>query len=173
MTNLILFGFKGCGKTYWGNLLAQQIRAPFIDTDDLLEKAYTRLHGKAVSCRDIYGLEGEKIFRELEYEAVLSLQKVHHSIIAVGGGTVLNSPSYTLLKERGRFIYLALGKEGVRRCLQKGLWPAFLSPSEEAFESYYQTRKALYEQIPSFHLALEGKREEEVLTTLKGIWHGQ
>ena len=55
--NLILFGFKSCGKTTFGQKLSQQLGIPFIDTDRIIE-------GKVnMSCSEFYQLHGDAAFR--------------------------------------------------------------------------------------------------------------
>ena len=38
MTQIVLIGFMGAGKTAIGKSLAQKLQIPFLDTDQLIEK---------------------------------------------------------------------------------------------------------------------------------------
>ena len=42
--NIILFGFKSCGKTHFGKKLSFQLSRPFIDTDQMIEEEYALLY---------------------------------------------------------------------------------------------------------------------------------
>jgi shikimate kinase len=97
--NLILFGYKGAGKTHFGKLLSLETKRPFIDTDELI----VEMAGKPV--REIY-LENEKKFRAIEKEALQKLNGITNTIIAVGGGTVLDPENVAFLQSLGRMIYL-------------------------------------------------------------------
>lgn len=44
MKNIVLIGMPGCGKSTLGRLLAQHLKRPFYDADNVLEK----LEGKTI-----------------------------------------------------------------------------------------------------------------------------
>jgi shikimate kinase len=80
---LVLVGPPGAGKTTIGRLVAERLGLPFVDTDDLV----TEGAGRSVS--DIFVLDGEPVFRELERAAVAdALQRP--GVVALGGGAVLD-----------------------------------------------------------------------------------
>ncbi len=60
MTNIILIGFMGCGKTTFGRWLSHRQQMDFVDTDAFIEK----LEGRSVQA--IFATEGEEYFRRLE-----------------------------------------------------------------------------------------------------------
>lgn len=58
--NIILFGFKGCGKTTIGGLLSDKLAMRFVDIDRIIEKIYfADCHAKLNAC-EIYKKLGEK-----------------------------------------------------------------------------------------------------------------
>ncbi|MBS0656535.1 MAG: AAA family ATPase, partial [Verrucomicrobia bacterium] len=99
--NVVLYGFKGCGKSYFGKLLAKESGYTFIDTDQLIEE----LHGDG-SCRDIALKQGEPFFRELERRVIASLPQAENRVIAVGGGAVLDAQTTAKLRQLGTLVYL-------------------------------------------------------------------
>ena len=64
--NLILCGFPGSGKTTIGKRVSQRLRYTFIDTDPLIEKAFTEHNGDTLSCREIFTIKGESDFLRIE-----------------------------------------------------------------------------------------------------------
>lgn len=150
MTNLILFGFRGCGKTYFGRLLAEKLQRPFFDTDDLL----VALDGKQLTPRAIHRAIGEKAFRALETQAILSLMHVERSVIALGGGAVLEEENVKLLQTMGRLIYLDAKFETVE-------------PRVGPLKELYEQRKPIYESIPARRVSVEDPNIIEVL--IRGI----
>jgi shikimate kinase len=80
---LVLVGPPGAGKSTIGRLVAQRLGVRFSDTDDMVEASA----GRSVS--DIFVVDGEPAFRELERAAVLeALQR--SGVVALGGGAVMD-----------------------------------------------------------------------------------
>jgi shikimate kinase len=157
--NIILFGFKRCGKTHFGKLLAKKLKRPFVDTDHLIEEA----HGE--KCRQIALKIGDSAFRDLEKQAVASLEMQKESVISVGGGAILDPDNAKKLAKLGTLVYLQLDKETLKKRLLSGELPSYLDPKdpESSFEAMYQERKAIYEQIPALKIDIAGKNEQEII----------
>lgn len=141
--NIILFGFKGSGKTHYGRLLAKLSDRPFIDTDDLIQAHYPDR-----TVRQIHETLGETAFRALETKAIATLAGVQRSVIAVGGGAVLDPRNVALLQQLGTMIYLDVRLETLRK---RGV-----SLSVGPLEKIYRARKPIYEAIPAHRIHIDG-----------------
>ncbi|MDD5039459.1 MAG: shikimate kinase, partial [Dehalococcoidales bacterium] len=98
-TNIALIGFMGTGKTAVGQLLAKKLKMKFIEMDWLIaQKA-----GKSIP--DIFR-DGEIAFREREIEVTKEIAGEKNSVIACGGGIVLNKINIDRLKEGAIIVYL-------------------------------------------------------------------
>ena len=95
-----MIGFMGTGKTAVGRALAKRLGKKFIELDLLIEQKA----GKSIP--EIFQNDGEIIFRELEIEATKEVSKGTKSVIACGGGIVLNKINVDRLRESSRIIYL-------------------------------------------------------------------
>lgn len=160
--NLILFGFKGCGKTHFGQLLSQLLNCPLIETDSLLEIQYQK------SVREIYQQLGEKQFRICERETILSLKNIENSIISLGGGAVLNQKNVEFLTKIGKLIYLKADAQTLKkRMLQQGI-PLFLDPQDldRSFKQMMQSREPIYQSIPALTIDTDALTETQILTQL-------
>lgn len=82
--NIVLFGFRGCGKTTLGRRLAGQLWKQFIDTD---QEARKRFDGLSIT--EIWRTHGEEAFREAETEITCELMQRDELIVALGGGTLM------------------------------------------------------------------------------------
>jgi shikimate kinase len=84
MKNLVLVGFMGSGKTSAGRLAAGRLGMKFVDMDDVIEQR----NGRTIS--EIFEKEGESFFRRQERALVRELVDGQDSVIATGGGIVLD-----------------------------------------------------------------------------------
>ena len=105
MKNIILVGFMGTGKSAVGRALAKKLKWPFIDLDERIEKE------ARCSVAQIFSTEGEAGFRQREARAVEKAAKTSLSVIATGGGVMLDQENVRLLKESGTVVCLTAQPE--------------------------------------------------------------
>ncbi|MDR3624107.1 MAG: shikimate kinase [Chlamydiales bacterium] len=170
-SNLILFGHKSCGKTYFGRLLTQELGHMFIDTDSSIEKLYEKEFHEQLNYRQIAIKIGQASFRMLERRIIDSLELTTLTTIAVGGGTVLNPENLSKLKMCGRLVYLEVNKEIIKQRIFLNGVPIFLDPHDpiNSFEKMYDERNLIYNKISRFKVSIHGKTDQQVLTELKNI----
>ena len=161
--NLILFGFKGCGKTTLGRRLALRMNRPFIDTDDLISEQ-TKLK---LSPKEIGEQMGEAAFRKLEKEVIFSLSSIENSIIALGGGAVLDPENVEHLQKIGELIYLKVGEDTLKKRMMLENIPSFLKNTN--LEVLFQERKPIYESIPARWIDIDGLEIPAALAALCSI----
>ncbi len=169
--NLILFGFKSCGKTTFGKMLAVRMNRTFLDTDTMLEQLYLEHTSDEMPFRQIYKKIGEEKFRALESEVVSQLKNCQNSIIALGGGLILNPKNAALLAKLGQLVYLKVSKETLKRRILDNQLPSFLDSAdpEKSFENYYNGRRSTYEAIPALSIDLETKTQDQVILELTAL----
>jgi len=100
LTNIILVGMPGCGKSTVGALLSQKLGRTFVDTDSEIEKA------SKMSCSDIITAYGEGEFRKRETDAAANAGKLSGAVIATGGGIVTVEENYPLLRQNAKIYFL-------------------------------------------------------------------
>lgn len=169
--NILLFGFKGCGKTTLGKQTAARLGRSFLDTDLLLEKLYWKQTGEKKSFREIFQTIGEERFRALESEVLHSLSSTQNTLIATGGGIILNPKNLPILAKLGQLVYLKVSKETLKKRILSGSLPAFLDPEhpEESFEKIYEERRKKYEEIPAVSIDLENKTQDQSVQELSTL----
>lgn len=170
--NLILYGFKSCGKTTLGQNLAKSMNRIFYDTDKLVESLYQIITGEWVCVREIFKNKGETYFRKLERQTLSAMIHVKNSIIAVGGGLVLDPFNRDFLEQLGKLVYLKVGKETIKKRIFSTDLPGFLDVNypEESFEQLFKKRTLKYEQIPAYTLTMEDQKEEsQIISKLEGL----
>jgi shikimate kinase len=100
ISNLVLIGFMGSGKTSVGRCIAEQLRFQFLDTDELIESRT----GKTIS--DIFSENGEAVFRDLEHQVVEELSVREQTVISTGGGLPANPENFASLKQHALIVCL-------------------------------------------------------------------
>lgn len=145
--SLILIGFKNSGKTSVGKRLATKLNRPFLDTDHLLEAAYTKETGETHTCPDIYRSIGKDRFRALEKTVITNLTKIEQAVIATGGGVILDSESMALLQSLGTLIYLSTPYDIILNRMREKPLPAYIRESlDQEFAAIFREREPLYRQ---------------------------
>jgi len=99
-TGVALIGFMGTGKTMVGKALAEKLGKEFIELDALIE----RKAGKTIP--GIFQYDGEIRFREHEIDAAEEASQNNNTVIACGGGIVLNKINIDRLRKECIIVYL-------------------------------------------------------------------
>ena len=100
LTNIVLIGMPGCGKTTVGRALAGKLGRTFVDLDEeIVRRAGT-------SIPEIFAREGEAGFRERESALVREFGERTGLVVSTGGGVVTRRENYIPLKQNGLLLHL-------------------------------------------------------------------
>ena len=100
MTNIVLIGMPGSGKTTIGTLLAEISGRETVDIDEEIVRT------AGCSIPELFQTIGEEGFRKMETEAVRDAGKQSGKIIMTGGGVVTRQENYAPLHQNGRIYQL-------------------------------------------------------------------
>ncbi len=139
VTNIVLIGFMGSGKSSIGRLLAKEKRSYFLDTDSMIESA----EGKSI--QDIFDEMGEEYFRNLEKETVSWLKNnVKDAVISTGGGMLVYCEE---LQDIGKIVYLQVPfKTILSRMSKEELVKRPLFKDIKKAEELYKERNEIYKK---------------------------
>ncbi|MCQ2567642.1 MAG: hypothetical protein MJ127_04485 [Mogibacterium sp.] len=100
--NIVAVGMPGSGKTTIFRRYAYENHFDFVDVDAETEG----IMGARIS--DVLGdaEKGEQYFREKESEAVRKVSRLTNTVIATGGGSILNPLNRDMLRANGVVIYV-------------------------------------------------------------------
>lgn len=105
-SHIALVGPMGAGKSCIGRLLAARLQRAFIDLDAHIEA------GAGMSINAIFESEGEAGFRRHERHAlVAALAHSEPTIIATGGGAVLDADNRSAMRTSSRVVYLQVAAD--------------------------------------------------------------
>lgn len=99
-THIVLVGPMGSGKSAIGQRLAQRLQRPFVDVDAAIEAA------SGHDIPEIFAREGEAGFRVHEALALANALNDDASVIATGGGAVLEASNRAAMRAAGTVVYL-------------------------------------------------------------------
>ena len=170
--NIILVGFKKCGKTTIGKLLAKFLDKNFVDIDDIIETIYRKDFNEDLSCYDIYQkhLNG---FRLIEKRAVDSIDEVKNSVIATGGGTLINYENIQTLKRVGKIIYLKSSIQVLEKRIlnSKNYYSDQKKPKDFISKTYF-SRVSIYEKFSDLIINTDSKNESQIIKEISLRLHG-
>ena len=140
VSRLILTGFMGAGKSTVGAILARDLGWRFLDLDQVIEANSHR------TVAEIFRDYGEAEFRRRERQAVQQLSGEQEIVLALGGGTVEDESTRSLLiRSPGNclvFLHAEL-PDLLARCTVEGkVRPLLAAP--EALEARHTLRLPHY-----------------------------
>jgi shikimate kinase len=139
--NVILVGFMGAGKSSVGRLLARRLGRCLVETDEMI----TAREGRAIS--EIFRIDGEARFRELEAEVLDALALKSGEVIATGGGFPCRDDRMARLRTLGTVIWLKSDlRVAYERAQRSGVRPMLSGRSLAEIEDLYRQREPYYGQ---------------------------
>lgn len=173
--NFILIGYRASGKTSVGKELSRLLGLPFYDTDALIQQQ------TAKTVREMVLEGGWPAFRQAERAAIATLAGQEQSVIALGGGAVMDPANVEALKPRGFFIWLQAEKETIQERLKGDQANAEQRPPLSISgigdeEEILRRRIPLYEAICDLVVDTTGQSiegvAEEIMAALR-TWKGK
>lgn len=105
--NLYLVGFMGTGKSTIGRAVAQRLQYDFLDSDHEIERV------EGVTVAEIFAERGEEYFREKEFAFVEGGHPAQGTVVACGGGLVVQEGMLDRLRQRGIVVCLQASLETI------------------------------------------------------------
>ncbi|MEP7763990.1 shikimate kinase [Sanguibacter sp. 25GB23B1] len=158
---VVLVGPPGSGKSTTGRAVADRLGIDWRDTDADVETTA----GKPIS--DIFVDDGEPHFRTLEREAVTTALAVHHGVLALGGGAVLDPlteaalGAYTAAGGTVVFLDVTLAHVASRVGFNQSR-PLLLGNPRAKWQSLMEARRPVYERVASVRVQTDGKTPAQV-----------
>jgi len=164
--HIILIGYRGTGKSAVGKKLAEKLQMPFYDMDELIEDATGR------SIQEMVTENGWAYFREREREMVRKLTAFQRSIIATGGGAVMDEGNADILKKHGILIWLNADVKTIVGRIQDDLNSKERRPSFskdgiiQETEDVLKLRIPVYSRLADFSIDTTNKNIDEIVSSI-------
>ncbi len=141
-SSILLSGFMGCGKSTVGKALANKLDFTFVDADaEIVKKA-------GMTINDIFEKFGEEHFRKLETEVLHELSACTNTVIASGGGAMVNTQNFDAVKDNALVIYMDADEDFLYNNIRKSDdRPLMKTPDPKArIHELLSLRKNFYEE---------------------------
>jgi len=166
MSHIFLYGPPGTGKSTVGRVLADNLRLPFVDLDQVIES------NAGMSIPQILETRGEPAFRDLETNALKAaispLPKgegsgVGGNIIALGGGALLRDENRQLAGKNGKVFLLTAQPETLAARLEtdSNQRPLLAGDLREKLSSLLENRREHYASFEN-QLQVGSKSAEQI-----------
>ena len=161
--NLFLVGPMGAGKSAVGRQLARLLHMDFVDSDEEIESR------TGVDIPFIFEKEGEEGFRKREAKVIDELSARQGTVLATGGGAILDPKSRSYLGGRGFVIYLhTTVRQQLDRTQHSRNRPLLYGDNkEETLEALMEIREPLYREIADLVVETDGRRVKEVAVEIR------
>ena len=162
MSNAILIGPPGAGKSSVARSLGKLINKPVLDTDLLVEERC----GKSIS--DIFIEDGESFFRGEELKVLLEAIQDENSILALGGGSILSEEAREALISSKRpivFLDVSISNAAPRVGFNKDRPLLTINPRQQ-WLGLMETRRPIYESLATITLNTDNRKPVEVAQEL-------
>ena len=154
MSNIILIGMPGAGKSTCGVLAAKLLLKNFFDTDLLIQN----LEGKSLQA--IIDEKGTDYFQSAEEKAIRSLD-INGTVIATGGSVVYSEKAMEHLRSLGKIIYLHLDYETMKGRIRNVSTRGLVLRNGSTLKDMYDERLPLYEKYAEKIVICDGNTAQE------------
>lgn len=155
--HLFLYGPSGSGKSTVGKQLANDLKLPFIDSDQVIEA------NAGMSIPEIVEAEGMPKVRDLETEALKQIISSKESVVALGGGALLREENRILAEQNGKVILLKAELSTLMDRLDKdpNKRPLLAGDLRSKLTAYLEGRSEHYDSF-GLQVLVDGKSIEQI-----------
>ena len=167
---IILTGYRACGKSVVGRLLAERLQFDFLDMDKEIESR------AGCSISEMVAEHGWPYFRERERQLLEELIDRERLVVATGGGAIMHEEAWQRLQANGLVVWLQADTAVIaarlrRDIVSEGQRPSLTGDSiTQEIETVLAQRTPLYQK--GSHLAVDtGNRSpEEIVDLVAADW---
>jgi len=169
VTNIYLIGYRCTGKSSVGRKLAEHLGLGFYDTDELVAA------GEQKNIARIVARQGWPYFRDLEKKCLRQVSAKQNTVIATGGGIVLQPDNIACMQNSGKIIWLRARARTIMDRLRQDPATAAARPAltrqalKEEVLTTLEERRAHYRRAADLSLRTDGVRIDEIVAQIQAM----
>ncbi len=145
MSNIVLIGMPGCGKSTAGVLLAKALGMDFIDTDLII------CASQKDKLQNIIESRGLEYFSKVESDVGKNLRS-NNCVIATGGSMVLYPDAMENLKSLGKIVFIDVSYPELKRRVKNIKTRGITFREGESLRDLYEYRRTFYQKYADITL---------------------
>ena len=162
--SIVLVGMMGSGKSSIGKILSKKLEFEFIDTDNKIEE----IEKKTIS--EIFKLNGEKYFRNIEEIISLKFLKLNNKVIALGGGGYINSNIRKYVQKKCISVWLDWKNETlINRIKNSKKRPLAIKLDNLKLKSLIIKRSAMY-NLSDYRINCDKLNKKEIVEKIINLY---
>ena len=165
MSRLVLIGAPGSGKSTVGKALANHLNLPFVDTDALIEEKT----GKKIT--DIFVVDGEDVFRALEFETLKEVLDFKDAVISLGGGAPIAPAAQEVIRNSDSiviFLDVSLATAAPRVGFNRDR-PLLLGNPRAQWQALSDQRRPIFEDLATHAIKVDDMTVETIIATVEKL----
>lgn len=155
ISNIVLIGMPGSGKSTVGPLLAAQTMRAFVDTDTLIEQRHAR------PLQDIVDNHGHTGLLDIE-SAVLCDLDVENHVVSTGGSAVYGERAMAHLRANGFIVFLDVSLATLEARIPDFSTRGLAKRPEQSFADLFAERNRLYHHYADVTIECDALTPDEV-----------
>lgn len=159
MSNIVLIGMPGCGKSTVGVILAKTLGMDFIDTDLII------CASQKDKLQNIIESRGLEYFSKVESDVGKNLRS-NNCVIATGGSMVLYPEAMENLKSLGRIVFIDVSFPELKRRVKNIKTRGITFREGESLRDLYEYRRAFYQKYADITLNVSSGTIEKTVTKI-------
>ncbi|REJ97702.1 MAG: shikimate kinase [Planctomycetota bacterium] len=142
-----LIGYRGTGKSVVAQELAAMLGWSVVDADDEIERRVGR------TIREIFDIDGESEFRRLERDVMRELLTRESTVVAAGGGAILNDETLADAVRAGEIVWLTASVDTILRRLESDAATRSRRPALTDHDQRAEVEQVLTARTPRYQAA--------------------
>lgn len=154
MTNIVLIGMPGSGKSTIGTMLSRKLGMKYIDMDQHIEKREQK------TIKELFAIS-EDCFRDAETRCAEELSKMDNCILSAGGGIIKRKENIDLLKQSSAVVFVNRPVEDIVTDIDLSTRPLLKEGIKKVYD-LYDERIDLYKSYCDIEVVNLGRLSETV-----------